>query len=134
MMEAQMPINVSWGNLEKTVVYTEFVENWTLEDNHNMIDAMYALNSSVSHTVHNILDFTRSTSSPARLLTSGNHIEKRSVSNTGISVIVKANGFVKAMAQLIMKMFVSNQKLYFVDTLAEAYDIIAQHEQAETSG
>ena len=124
-----MPIVVSWGNSEKTVVESAFNEAWTLEDGHNMIDEIHAMTSSVDHTVHVIMDFTRSQSSPAKMLSAGNHIEKRASANSGLSIIVKANAFMKAITQLIMKMFVSNGKLYFVDTLDEAYEIIADYEQ-----
>src|SRR5690349_8150109 len=110
-----MPIDVSWGNPEKTIVVSAFNGEWSLEDSHNMIDEIYKMNSSVTHTVHVVMDFTRSLSSPAKMLSSGNHIEKRSSENSGISIIVKANGFIKAMTQLIMKLFVKEGKLYFVD-------------------
>jgi hypothetical protein len=126
-----VPITVSWGNPQKTIIHSSLNEAWTLEESHTMIDEMYALTSSVSYTVHVILDFTRSQSSPAKLLTTGSHIEKRKVPNSGISVIVKANGFLKAISQLVMKLFVNNGKLYFVDTVAEAYKIIEQHEQTQ---
>ncbi len=129
-----MPIEVSWGNPQKTIIHSAFNQTWTLEDGHNMIDEMYKLTSSVNHRVHVIIDFSNSQSSPAKLLTAGNHIEKRSSPNMGISVIVKANGFLRAMSQLIMKMFVKNQKLYFVDTLDEARKIIAQYEQVSVKG
>ena len=129
-----MPIVVSWGNPEKTVLEAAFNEAWTLEDSHNMIDEMYKMTSSVDHTVHVIMDFTRSQSSPAKLLSAGNHIEKRASPNSGVSVIVKANAFMKAITQLIMKMFVSNGKLYFVNTLDEAYQAIAEYEQTQVKG
>jgi hypothetical protein len=125
-----MPIVVTWGDPQKTIIHSALNEVWTLEDSHNMIDEMYKMTSSVSHRVHVIIDFTNSQASPAKLLSAGNHIEKRSSPNMGISVIVKANGFLKAISQLIMKMFVKNQKLYFADTLDEAYQLIKQHEQA----
>jgi hypothetical protein len=128
-----MPIEVFWGNPEQTIVCSRFGETWTLEDSHHMIDEMHRLTSSVSQTVHNILDFTDSRVSPTRLLTSGSHIEKRTVPNSGISVIVKANGFVKAMAQLITKMFMKDTKIHFVDSLDDAYDIIEQYEAAHVS-
>ncbi|MEO8609275.1 MAG: hypothetical protein ABI690_15395 [Chloroflexota bacterium] len=126
-----MPINVSWGNAQKTIIVSAFNGEWALEDSHNMIDEMYKLTSSVSHNVHVVLDFTNSLSSPAKMLSSGNHIEKRSSSNTGLSIIVKANGFIKAISQLIMKLFVSNGKLFFVDTIAEAFQMIEQYERTE---
>ncbi|MBZ0289918.1 MAG: hypothetical protein K8I30_20005 [Anaerolineae bacterium] len=129
-----MAIEVFWGNPEQTIVCSRFGEMWTLEDTHQMIDDMHALTSSVTHTVHTILDFTDSRVSPTRLLSSGNHIEKRSVPNSGISVIVKANGFVKAMAQLITKMFIKDVKVFFVDSLDDAYNIIEQYEAAHVKG
>ena len=125
-----MPIEVSWGNPQKTVVYTVFGETWTLEENHQMIDDMYKLTTSVTHTVHIIMDFTHSKTSPAKLLSAGRHIEKRSVPNSGISVFVKANSFLKAIAQVMMKMFMKDVKLYFADSLEEAYQIIEQRGQA----
>src|SRR5258705_2641822 len=112
-----MPIEVSWGDPQKTIIHSALNEVWTLEDGHNMIDEMYQLTSSVNYTVHVILDFTNSQSSPAKLLSAGNHIEKRSSPNMGVTIIVKANGFIKAISQLIMKLFVRDGKLYFVDTL-----------------
>ena len=133
-METAMPIQVSWGNPQQTIIHSAFNQTWTLEDGHNMIDEMYKLTSSVSHPVHVIIDFTNSQSSPAKLLTIGNHIQKRSTPNMGISIIVKANGFLRAISQLIMKMFVKNQKLYFVNTLDEARKIIEQYEQASVKG
>ena len=129
-----MPIEVSWVDDRKTIIHSALNEAWTLEDSHNMIDEMYKMTTSVNHTVHVILDFTRSQSSPAKLLSVGNHIEKRSSPNAGLSFVVKANGFLKAMTQLIMKLFVRDGKLYFVDTLDEAYQIIAQYEQTSVKG
>jgi hypothetical protein len=129
-----MPIAVAWGDVSKTIIVSTFKGEWTLEDSHNMIDEMYQLTSSVNHIVHVVLDFTDSLSSPAKMLSSGSHIEKRSSPNSGLSVIVKANGFIKAISQLIMKLFVRNGKLYFVDTVDEAYQIIAQYGQTQIKG
>ena len=124
-----MSIEVSWGNAQKTVVHVHFGETWTLEDVHNMIDDMYNLMTSIDHMADSIMDFTDSRTSPAKLLTSGSHVQKRTVSNSGISVMVKANGFLKAMTQLIAKMFMKDTKIYFADSLDEAYQIIGQHER-----
>lgn len=127
-----MPIQVSWGNPEKTIVHSVFSEEWTLEEAHNMIDDMHKLTSSVDYTVHSILDFTTSKTSPTRILSMGQHIEKRKVPNTGVAVIVKANNFIKAIAQLVTKMFVRNTNTYFADSLEEAYQIIQKYEQSST--
>ena len=124
-----MPITVSWGNPEKTAVYAVFGENWTLEEAHTMIDEMYALTSSVNHTVHTIMDFTDSHSSPAKLLTTGRHIENRTVPNSGVSVIVKANAFMKTMSQVITRLFLKETPMYFAESREEAFQIIERHER-----
>jgi hypothetical protein len=129
-MERRMGIQVSWGSPEQSVIYTVFCETWTLEDNHQMIDDMYALTTSVSHKVHIIMDFTYTKTSPARLLSAGRHIENRAVPNSGITVFVNANGFLKTMAQVITTMFMKEMKLFFADSVEEAYQMIGKHEQA----
>jgi hypothetical protein len=125
-----MPIQVSWSNPQHSVIRAEYGEIWSLEDAHAMIDQMYELTTSVDHTVHSIMDFTHSHSSPAKLLSMGRHIENRKPANSGITVIVNASSFLKAMTQVSMRLFLKDMKVYFADSLEEAYQIIERHEKA----
>ncbi len=124
-----MPIQVSWGDPQKTIALSSFGETWTLEDAHNMIDEMYKLTTSVDHTVHTVMDFSNSRTSPTQLMSVGQHVMKRKVPNSGISVIVKANSFLKVMTQLIGKLFVKESPMYTADSLEEAFQIIQKYEQ-----
>lgn len=124
-----MPIHTSWASAENTILLSEFGESWTLDDFHNMVDEMHRLISSADHPVHLISDFSRSKVSPAKLLSVGRHVENKSSANMGISVSVGANAFIKALTTVAQRMFLKDSQLYFADTLEEAFQIIAQHEQ-----
>src|SRR5215475_3058102 len=125
-----MTIQVSWGNPEKTIALATFGDSWTVEDAHQMIEDMYALTTSVDHTVHTVLDFSKSRSSPTKLMSTGQHVQKRQVPNSGVSVVVGANTFLRAISQVIMSVFVKNQPFFFANSLEEAKQIIANYETA----
>ena len=127
-----MTILVSWGNPEKTIALATFGDSWTVEEAHQMIEDMYKLTTSVDHTVHTVLDFSNSRSSPTKLMSTGQHVQKRTVPNSGVSVVVGANSFLKAISQMIMKLFVKDQPFFFASTFEEAKRIIAQYEQAHS--
>jgi hypothetical protein len=126
-----MPIKVSWDNPQKSVIRAVYDQVWTLEDYHAMIDEMHKMVISVENTVHFISDFTHSRSSPSKLLSTGRHVENTMTPNSGINVIINASGFLKAMAQVSMRLFLKDVQIYFADSLEEAYKIIEQHEQAK---
>ena len=126
-----MAITNEWGNPEKTVIYTVFDGTWTLEEYHGMIDEMHKMVLSVDHTVHFISDFTKSKSSPAKLLSTGRHMENTKASRkTGISVAINADGFLKAIANVAQKMFLKDTKMYFSKSVEEAYKIVETYSKA----
>ena len=129
MMEINMPITSEWGNPQKTIIHSVFDPVWTLDEYHGMIDTMHKMVISVDHPVHFISDFTNSNASPAKLLSTGRHIENTKTENSGINVIVNANGFLKAMANVSQRLFLKDVQIYFADSVEEAYQIVAKHEQ-----
>jgi hypothetical protein len=124
-----MPVEVSWGNPEKTVIYSTYSEMWTLEEHHAAIDQIHSMVMSVGHTVDFIGDFSKSRSSPAKLVSSGRHMENVKTSNTGINVIVNASPFIKAMAQVVLRMFLKDVTTYFANSREEAYQMIERHRE-----
>jgi hypothetical protein len=127
-----MPIQVEWGNTQKTIIHSTFSESWTLDEYHGMIDAMHKLVITVDHPVHFVSDFSNSKASPAKLLSTGRHVENTMTENSGINVVVNASGFLKAMANVSQKLFLKDVQIYFADSIEEAHQLIAQHEQANT--
>jgi hypothetical protein len=128
-MESHMPIKSEWGNPQKTVIHSVFDPIWTLDEYHAMIDTMHKMVISVDHRVHFISDFSNSNASPAKLLSTGRHIENTMTENSGINVIVNASGFLKAMANVSQRLFLKDVQLYFANSLEEAYQIVEKHEQ-----
>ena len=127
-----MPIINEWGDPQKTIIYTVFDGTWTLEEYHHMIDEMNKMVLSVDHMVHFISDFSKSKSSPAKLLSTGRHMENtKTRKQTGISVAVKADSFLKAIASVAQKMFLKDTKMYFTNSLEEAYKIVEAHTLAQ---
>ena len=123
-----MTIINKWGDSQKTIIHTIFDGNWTLEEYHKMIDEMHTMVLSVDHTVHFISDFSASRSSPAKLLSAGRHMENtKTKKRTGISVMVKADPFLKAIASVAQKMFLKDTKMYFCNSIEEAYLIAEKH-------
>ena len=124
-----MPIHVSWANEQQTIIHTIYDGVWTLSDFHATVDTMYDLATSVDHTVHFILDFRASNSSPAKFFSAGRHVENKKAPNTGISVIVGANSFLNAMLRMAEKLFLRDFSIHPADTLEEAEEIIRKYEQ-----
>lgn len=122
-----MPIELFWGNSEQTVLYAQFGETWTLEEFHTLIDEMYEMISAARHTVHIINDFSRSRSSPNRLLSLGPHIERRKAINTGIHIIIGATAFLKSMIHAAQRMYLTDSRIYLVNSVDEAYQIIQEY-------
>jgi hypothetical protein len=128
-----MPIKSEWGNPQKTIIHSVFGETWTLDEYHAMIDTMHKMVVSVDHPVHFISDFSKSKASPAKLLSTGRHVENTMTQNSGINVIVNANGFLKALANVSQRMFLKDVQLYFADSVEEAYQIVEKHDQTNAA-
>lgn len=127
-----MPIHVSWSDASKTIILAEYEGSSSLEDYHAMIDTMHAMVVSVDHTVHFISDFTRNRTAPAKLFSTGRHIESRLTPNSGINVIVNINGISKTILQVARRMFLKDIPIYLADSLEEAYQIIHEYQSAAT--
>ena len=119
-----MGIDVRWDNSAKTIIYADFDAEWTLDDFHHMIDQIYTLNTSVTHQVFLISDYSKSRVPPRQWLSTGSHIEKRKSTNTELSIVVGANPFVKVMLNVAQKLFLKGMRICAVDTLPEAYLLI----------
>jgi hypothetical protein len=80
------------------------------------------------YTVHIISDFSRSRSSPTKLLSTGAHIEARTATNTGINVIVGLKSFLKSMLQVAQRLYLTDTQIYLANSIEDAYQIIQQYQ------
>ncbi len=128
-----MPIDLFWDDPQQTILHSQFGETWTLEEYHDAIDQMYEMISSVPHRVHIVSDFSRSRSSPAKLLSIGAHIENRKAINSGINVIIGATSFLKSMLQVAQRLYLIDTEIYLANSVEEAYQLIQQHQHSHSA-
>lgn len=121
-----MPIRVEWANPEKTILLEIVEGEWTLKDAYNLLDEVYHRMAEVPHRVDIIADMTQSHFSRQNIFSTFNHLQRRSSPNAGIIVVVRANAYVKSIADLARKIAPRGlAKIQFVDTMEEAYAVIA---------
>lgn len=124
-----MPIEISWGDPQQTILYCQFGEMWTLDEQRTVIDEMYRLISAMPHTVHIINDFTLSRFTPPRMLSIGPYIESHRAVNTGINIVVGATVFIKSILQAAQRMYLINIEMHMVNTVEEAYAMLAERQR-----
>ncbi len=125
-----MPMKVIWDDENQTIIRQIYTGVVTTEDYYAAIDEFALLASSVTHTVHSIMDRREIqvvTGSYMNALRYGNG---KMPDNLGLRVIINANGMTKMMINIgtrIAPRLVAN--IHFVNTLEQAYEVIASHQQ-----
>jgi hypothetical protein len=66
-----MSINIKWYNEEQTILLITFSESWEVIDYITMLDESRAMSREVTHPYVSVVDFRKSKSTPARLLSTG---------------------------------------------------------------
>jgi hypothetical protein len=126
-----MPIQVTWGNPEKTILLETVEGEWTLADVYAMLKQANTMIASVPHTVDVIADLTNSQFTPNNLFSALNDAQRNQPYNTGLIIAVKANRYLKAIADVAMKLWPETAQHYrFVDTVEQAYQLIEENKLA----
>lgn len=125
-----MPIMNSWKDEAKTILYVEFLDNWTWEDYHAASSEARRMVTEIEHHFVQLLDLRKSkpiptANSPVSQIMRGRKSESE---KQGITVIVGAEALVK----IIIKVFEEStgsryQKRYLVESIEEALDVIANY-------
>jgi hypothetical protein len=127
-----MPITVAWGSPEKTILLESFEGSWGIEDFKRMVDEANALVRAQPHPVHVILDATHSATPPTALLTGMRYAIDSIPANQDLIVFVKVTRvmrmFIDIAQQIAPKLA---GKLYFVDTVPEALELIGKKTQSD---
>jgi hypothetical protein len=120
-----MPITVEWGNAEQSIVVIRYEGRWDGKDVHTALDQVFDMLSTVDHTVDFIVDMSQSKSTPTNLLAAAGRVERRAP-NTGRTVIVAVNTYLKAIADIARYVAPKTVgRTYFVKTLEEAYEVLS---------
>jgi hypothetical protein len=126
-----MPITVSWGNPEKTYTCFKFTGKWTWEDYYHSIDAGFELVKDLPYTVNILIDITESNLFPSNILTHFGASTQKPPRPFDLAVVVSDSGFVRAIAQMLNKLYGRKSKFKVVQTLEEAYEIFREHDKQQ---
>ncbi|NDJ60948.1 MAG: hypothetical protein GYB67_07475 [Chloroflexi bacterium] len=123
-----MPVEMQWLDDEQTVLHFVFSDPWTVADYRPIHRAALELISTLDYPVHGFYDFRASKSIPANAVTgfmrTGSQNPWRK--NAGIFVVISNDRFLKMLARPVSQLF-RGFKIYFVDTLDEAWERLARH-------
>ncbi len=122
-----MPIRVEWGNPDKTIILEIIEGQWTLADIYGMLEEVDQMVAEVPHRVDIIADMTSAQFSSANLLSAINRTQRSPTSNAGMIVVVKANRYIKALADVAARVVPkSTEQMRFVETMDEAHALLAK--------
>lgn len=134
-----MPITTLWDNEEQTIIRHVYEGTWTWEHFHDSMKQAADMAASVNHTAALIIDIRNSTLFPQGLVTQINrlHINKPAW-QPSITILVGANAFIHALYKAFRGVTAktskaTGQRFVLVPTLEEAYLILQQEQEAQSS-
>ena len=105
------------------------IGDWTFEDYMSSAKETQALTASVPHTVHVIIDFSRSRSYPTKMLSAGSSLDRNLPPNQGMLLVVQVPPYIRAVFDIMSKLYPKIAENSFeVNSLEEALAKIRQHE------
>jgi len=119
-----MAITVRWDNEEKTIIRWDFSGRWTAEDLYEAHARTMALAQAVDHTVYGL--GVVQGPSPVNFSTVNEQLMGRWPVNMQRFVFVGASGLMEATFSLMARTSSRVPRMVFVETRAEAYEIITQ--------
>lgn len=121
-----MPIYISWGNDEHTLIIEKFVEPWTSVELMHMIETGVIMVSSVKHTVDIIIDFQDAKFNvPIQFMPAVKRLKELGTMNRGTVIIVKAPSFIKSLIRFAQEFTPTTYtNIEFVDHISKAFALL----------
>lgn len=128
-----MSVSLKWDNHNKTVLRLFFWEEWTVKQYGELFESALQEIASVKHDVDILIDFRTGEFLPKfDTIPIFRRMMDSLPSNAGILVYVSESQAQRALFNVHLKFYESIRKhqarrLFFVDDLPEAYEIIEEH-------
>lgn len=120
-----MPIEVYWGNDEKTVMRFVFQKPWTWDDFYRAVDRHFVMLRGVDHLVYAITDVSQAGTIPPSALSHGRYYWKHWPPNLATIIIIGANPLFLAMDNLFHRLYGDGHShLRYANSVEEALSII----------
>jgi len=127
-----MGIEVKWDNPEKTILLQTFEGKWSGAEYYASLDEMSVLLKDASQRVHLVGDMTDSIGIPAlNLLAASGRVVKMVEQQFATITVVKAHNYFQSLVNVVRRMSPAlAERVYFVNTLDEAYKLLAKRIEA----
>jgi len=127
-----MPIDVKWGNDEKTLAVIHLTDPWTINELADAVDRVGFLMDEVEHRVSPVVDMTDAPRVPPGVLAGFPRVASRMghPNSTGKLYIVGAHRHFRAFLDIFSNVF---RKMEYRETIADIEPLDAQ-EEPESSG
>lgn len=128
-----MAIEVRWDNPEKTILLQKFEGKWSGAEYYASLDEMSVLLKDVPQRVHLVGDMTNSIGIPAlNLLAASGRVVKMVEHQFATITVVKAHNYFQSLVNVVRRMSPAlAERVYFVNTLDEAYKLLAKRIEAD---
>jgi hypothetical protein len=118
-----MGLEVSWVDYAQTTILRYFTGHWTWEEFYKSQEQVNAMLRSVPHQVHQILDFSETSSLPPNTLTHLRNSARNVPPNRGKSIVVTRSNFYLQMYNILNKLFPAiTERVIIVATREEALE------------
>jgi hypothetical protein len=127
-----MSFNVEWDDEGKTIILITQRDSFVWDEWEALGHELEAMIDSVDHRVDVITDIRDITIPKDTLANFPKAARMTSLTHPSVGVTVFFGGshFVQTLANLFEKFYRPGEKLVFVSTLEEAYEVIAEHRRA----
>jgi hypothetical protein len=115
-----MSVHVSWIDDTHTAILREFEGSWTWDEFYASQDEVNSKLRSVTHLVHQVLDFSQTKSLPPNTLTHLRNSGRNMPDNRGKSLVVTQSMFYLQMYRVLDRMFPALTKRVVIVATREA--------------
>jgi hypothetical protein len=123
--ERTVPLDVSWGDDQKTYTIFKFSGKWTWDEYHAGVQTGVSLIKDIPYNVNILLDMTECNLFPNNMLSHFGASMQRPPRDFDLAVIATTSGFVQAFASIIDKVYgKKGTRFKVVKTLDEAHAIL----------
>jgi hypothetical protein len=122
-----MPIQVIWGNEEKTVILREMSGKWTWDEFFESQRTVNDMLEGIPQTIDQIFDVSRASALPQGALTQLRSATNQRAYNSGLRVVVGPNRFYEMMFAMLAKIMPHlKDSVVMVETMEDAYQVIQE--------
>ena len=133
MGAAKMPVTEEWFNTEHTIMLTTYTPQWTWDEVWESFERGVKMTKNLDYQVDSIVDLSQATAPPPiGTLRQGKKFADSANPQRGMTVLVKANRWIKAMTKVFFFFFPASAAQFpfeFADTVAEAEAILSQRRE-----